>query len=83
MSPALLLNPGTPAVIFPFSLWGLRWIFAAACGLSVVAAGGSYALVVMSGLLTGVTSLAEVHGLSCPAAGGIILDQGLDPRARH
>lgn len=45
-----------------------------------MAASGSYALAVMSGLLTGVTPLAEVHGLSCPAAGGIILDQGLDPR---
>ena len=83
MSPALLLNLGIPAVIFPFVLWGLRWIFAAACGLSLVAASGSYALAVMSGLLTGVTPLAEVHGLSCPAAGGIILGQGLDRSPPH
>ena len=83
MSPALLLNLGIPAVIFPFVLWGLRWIFAAACGLSLVAASGGYALAVMSGLLTGVTPLAEVHGLSCPAAGGIILGQGLDRSPPH
>ena len=62
------------------ALW---WIFLAACGLPLDAGGGSCAPVAMSGLLAGVSSLVEVHGLSCPAAGGIILDQGLDPCSLH
>ena len=59
---------------------------------SLVAASGGDSLVAMCGLLIAAASLiaeprlwstwaslVEVHGLSCPAACGIFLDQGLNP----
>ena len=58
-------------------------------GFSLVAVSGDYSLVAMPGLFIVVASLvvehgflglqvlgAAVHGLSCPAARGIFLDQG-------
>ena len=48
---------------------------------SLVESSGAYSLVVVQGVLTAVASLVEehgsrVHGLSCPAACGILLGQG-------
>ena len=59
---------------------------------SLVAESGGYSLVLLHGLLTAVTSLVEehrlqgmwasevvAHGLSCPEALGIFLDEGSNP----
>ena len=79
----LLFNTGA----FFFSSW-LCWVFVAACGLSLVVASGGYSLVAVRGPLTVVVFccgaqglgtwalVAAVHGLRCPAARGILLDQG-------
>ena len=47
---------------FFFSFW-LFWVFVAAHGLSLVAAGGSFSLVAVHGLITVVASLVAEHGL--------------------
>ena len=46
---------------FCFCFW-LRWVFVAACGLSLVAASGGYSLAV-HGLLIAVASLVAEHRL--------------------
>ena len=71
---------------FLVTFW-LHWVFVAACGLSLVAASGSYCLVSCAGfslwwllLLQSTCSGAWNQwcgtGLSCFAACGIFLDQG-------
>ena len=42
---------GRPQLIFLFVCLWLRWVFTAACGLSLVPAGVGYSLAVMPGLL--------------------------------
>ena len=59
------------------SKFWLCWVFVAECMLSlVVASGGCYML-----WSTGLVVVA--HGLSRPAAGGVFLDQGLNPCSLH
>ena len=41
----------------------LRWVLVVACGLALAATSGSYTLVVVSGLLIAVSSLAAEHWL--------------------
>ena len=48
----------------------------AAQGLSLVVASRGYSLVAVLGLLIAAVSLVAEHGLSCPTACGIFLDQG-------
>ena len=63
-------------------------------GFSLAAASRGYSLVAVEGFLTVVASLilehglqgagsAVVHGLSCPDAGGIFPEQGLNRRSLH
>ena len=71
-------------------VWGLQWVSFAARRIPLVAASGAYSLAVMCGLLAAVASLVAehglqspgeivvVHGLSCSAACGTFLDQGLN-----
>ena len=72
-----------------FVYFWLHWVFIAAQWLSLVASSGGYSLVVLCRLLTVVASLVAkhrlqgmqasvvvAHGLSCPTASGIFLDQG-------
>ena len=70
-------------------MW-LPWVSVAVHGLSLVAASRSSSLVVVRGLLTMASLVAEhklwntgsavvVHGLSCPVACGIFLNQGSNP----
>ena len=58
----LLLLFLMPNLLFYFLLFWLRWVFVAACGLSLVAASGSYSVAV-HGLLIAVASLVAEHGL--------------------
>ena len=48
--------------VFFFLIW-IFWVFLSAPGLSLVAAGGSFSLVVVHGLSTVVASLVAEHGL--------------------
>ena len=43
--------------------FGLRWVFAAVCRLSLVVASGVYSWLRCAGLLIAVASLAVEHGL--------------------
>ena len=43
--------------------FGLRWVFVAVCGLSLVAASGGYSSFVVRGLLIAVASLVAEHWL--------------------
>ena len=61
------LQPGRQGLSHPifknlFIFW-LRWVFVAACGLSLVVVSGGYFLIVVCGLLTVVASLVAGHGL--------------------
>ena len=71
-------------------------VFVAVHRLSLVASSRTYSLVVVLRFLTTVSSLfaehwlwgtrasvAMVHGLCCPTACGIFLDQGLNPCPLH
>ena len=71
-------------------------MFVAARGLSLGAVSGGYSLAVVCRLLIAVaspvaehgalgsrTSVAVVHGLSCPMTWGIFQDQGLNPCPLH
>ena len=49
-------------VKYNFVYW-LCWVFAAACGLSLVAVNGVYSLTVVCRLLIAVPSLVVEHGL--------------------
>ena len=49
-------------VFFCFFFW-LRWVFIAACGLSLVAASGGLLFVAVRGLRIAVASLVVEHGL--------------------
>ena len=73
----------------------LCWCFVAALGFSLVAASRGYSLVPVHGLLIVMASLivehgssawasvGVAHGLSCFAACGIFLEQGLNPCLLH
>ena len=68
----------------PFLLFWLRWVFVALSGLSLVV--GRRLLLVVASLavapgLSRAGSVVVAHGLSCSAACGIFLDQGLNPRS--
>lgn len=71
-------------------------VFIFACGLSLVVANGSYspaavqglliprvAPVVRHGLCGALAPGVAVHRLSCPLAGGIFWEQGLNPCPPH
>ena len=47
---------------FLFIYW-LRWVFIAACGLSLVVANGGLLFIAVRGLLIAVASLVVEHGL--------------------
>ena len=77
------------SLINQFVYFWLHWVFIAAQWLSLVASSGGYSLVVLCRLLTVVASLVAkhrlqgmqasvvvAHGISCPTASGIFLDQG-------
>ena len=72
----------------------LHLVFVAVCGRSLAAVGKSYSLVVMRRLIYVISPVAEhgfqslssrvvVHGLSCPTACGVFLDQGSNPCPLH
>ena len=80
-------------VLINFVFW-LRWVFVAVCGLSLVAVGKSYSLVVVCRLIYVISPVAEhglqslgsgvvARGLSCPTACGVFLDQGSNPCLLH
>ena len=81
--------------LFIFIYLWLRWVFVAACGLSLVAVSGGYSslwcvhfslrwlLLLWSMGSRRAGSVAAAHGLSCSAACGIFLDQGSNPCPLH
>ena len=50
-------------LFFIYFLFWQRWVFVAACGLSLVAASGGYSFIVVCRLLIVVASLVAEHGL--------------------
>ena len=77
--------PSTQHSFLFIYLFRLRWVFLAACGLSLVVASGGYSLAAMHGLLIGVAlgvdSVIVAHRLSCPLRGmweSQFLGQGLN-----
>ena len=68
----------------------LHWVFTAEHKFSLVVTSGGYSLIAVCGFLIAMTSVVAehqlqssgsvtAHGLSCPAACGIFLDQGWNP----
>ena len=77
-----------------FICFWLHWVFVAARGLSLVAVGKGYSLVVVRRLIYVISPVAEhglqslgsrvvACGLSCPTACGVFLDQGSNPCLLH
>ena len=75
-----------------FICFWLHWVLVAVHGLSMVASGGSYSLVLVRELLLMAASpaakrrlwgtkasVAVAHRLSCPVACGVFPDQGSNP----
>ena len=69
-------------IIFFIYFW-LCWVSVAVKAFSLVAASGSYSLVMVCCLLIFVVSLVGKHSLSCSEACGIFLDQGFNPCLLH
>ena len=63
ISPENMLLIENPDFFFFLIYFWLHWVFIAACGLSVVAARGSYSSLRCAGLLIAVASLAAEHRL--------------------
>ena len=71
------------SLIILFIYFWLCWVSVAVKAFSLVAASGSYSLVMVCCLLIFVVSLIGERSLSCSEACGIFLDQGFNPCLLH
>ena len=60
---SIQIYPFFQTLIYLFIYFWLRWVFVAACRLSLVAASGGLLFVAVRGLLIEVASLVAEHGL--------------------